>query len=175
MLRKGEIEPGGRGMRAKFYCPLVLVIAVLAAGCGAPEPPMACLDGDFPWWDFDADNHPWDYTFEYCEAFDMVCNDAVTLAEECPVFLAELIAYLEDRIFPILSRWLDFLPWLDVDEMLTWIVDALQGACGYIDILDRVGTCQPLGEEGAPCAEDADCLEGIPCLEGVCGGVPAAP
>lgn len=135
---------------------------------------MACLDEAFPWWDWDADSNA-RYPFEYCERLNMVCNDAVTLADECPEFLSELTQYLEDRIFPMLAGWLDFLPWLDVDEMLSWILDNLQGACGCIDMLDQVGTCQPLGEAGDPCAENDDCVEGLPCVSEVCGGEPSIP
>lgn len=162
-------------MRGNLILSLLLAVGILASGCGAPEPPMACFDGDFPDWDWEADRHGWDDPFEYCEAFGMVCNEAVTLADECPEFISGLIAYVEERVFPILSRVLRFLPWLDVDEMMSWILDSLQGACGYIDILDQVGTCQPPGEEGDPCAEDADCMEPLACLDQVCGGAPAAP
>ncbi len=159
-------------MRANLCFALLLVIGIFASGCGAPEPPMACLDGEIPDWGWDADHHGWDYDFEYCDHFDMVCNEAVTLADECPDFISGLIEYLEDRIFPMLSRFLDFLPWLDVDEMMSWILDSLQGACGYVGVLDMIGTCQPPGEAGDPCAEDEDCQEGILCVEGVCGGAP---
>lgn len=166
-------------MRENVFCALLLIIGILASGCGVPEPPMACFDGEMPdwvWdWDRDADRHDpgWDHSFEYCEHFDMVCNQAVSLADECPAFMSGLIEYLEGRLFPILSRFLDFLPWLDVDEMLGWIVEELQGACGYIGYLDQIGTCQPPGEAGDPCAEDADCVETILCLDQVCGGDPA--
>ncbi len=160
-------------MRENVFCALLLIIGILASGCGVPEPPMACIDGEMPDWDWHADKHDWDYTFEYCERLDMVCNEAVTLADECPAFVSGLVEYLEGRIFPMLSEFLDFIPWLDVDGMLSWILDNLQGACGYIGILDQVGTCQPLGEAGDPCAEDADCVEGILCLDQACGGDPA--
>ncbi len=160
-------------MRKNACFALLLVIGVLASGCGAPEPPMACWDGEMPDWEWDAARHDWDYDFEYCEHFDMVCNQAVTLADECPEFISGLIVYLEDRVFPVLTRVLDFLPWLDVDELMSWILDGLQGSCGYYDILDRVGTCQLPGEAGDPCAEDADCQDGFLCVERVCGGAPA--
>ena len=165
-------------MRRNVLCALLLAIGILASSCGVPEPPMACLDGELPdwvWnWEMDAakrDPHR-DYGFEYCEYFDMVCNEAVTLAEQCPGFMSTLLEYLEARVFPVLSRILDFLPWLDVDGMLSWLAEELQGACGYIGYLDQIGTCQPPGEPGDPCAEDADCMEGILCLEQVCGGSP---
>jgi len=152
-------------MREKVLTALLLILGILAVGCGAPEPPMACSEGDWQ-----IDKRPRPPRFEYCERFDMVCNEAVTLAEVCPDFLSELIAYAETTILPTLSRYLRFLPWLDPEEMLNWVLNNLEGACGYIDILDRVGTCQPPGELGFPCAEDADCAESILCVEGVCGG-----
>lgn len=167
-------------MRGNLLCALLLVIGILAAGCGAPEPPLACFDGELPdwvwdWdWGMDAARHDpdWDYGFEYCDHFDMVCNHAVTLAEECPDFMSGLLEYLEVRVFPMLSRFLGSIPWLDIDEMLGWITEELQGACGYVGYLDMIGTCQPPGEEGDPCVEDADCVEGILCLDQVCGGNP---
>jgi hypothetical protein len=154
---------------------LLVFVGILASGCGVPEPPMACFDGDFPHWDWDAARHDGHDPFEYCEAFNMVCNEAVTLADECPGFISGLIEFIEKEVYPVLSHFLGFLPWLDVDEMMSWILDSLQGACGYVDILDRVGTCQPPGEEGDPCAEDADCMEPLVCLDQVCGLAPAAP
>jgi hypothetical protein len=142
---------------------------------------MACYDGEIPdwvwdWdWEMDAARHGphWEYGFEYCEYFDMVCNQAVPLSEVCPGFMSGLLDYLEARIFPMLSRFLDFLPWLDVDEMLSWIAENLQGACGYVGYLDEIGTCQLPGEPGDRCAEDPDCAEGILCLDGICTVEPA--
>lgn len=164
-------------MRGNVFMGLLLIFALISPGCGVPEPPMACFEGDAPDWEWerDAEWHGWHYGFEYCEAFDMVCNEAVTLADACPDFVSGLIEYVEGRVFPVLSRVLRFLPWLDVDEMLSWILDGLQGACGYADILDRVGTCQPPGEEGDPCAEDGDCLEPLVCLEQLCEVAPSLP
>jgi hypothetical protein len=166
-------------MRENAFCALLLTIGILASGCGAPDPPMACFDGEMPDWVWDGDSDAArhdpdrDYGFEYCEYFDMVCNEAVTLEDECPAFMSGLLEYLEESIFPMLSRFLNFLPWLDVDGMLSWIAEELQGACGYVGYLDQIGTCQPPGEAGDPCAEDADCVEGILCLDQVCGGEPA--
>ena len=155
-------------MKGKILCALLLIIGMGVTGCGAPEPPMACFDGEFPWWDWDEDFAAAHHDFEYCEHFDMVCNDAVTLASECPEFMAELVQFLQDEVVPWASDWMDFLPWLDLDGFLTWAVDMLQGSCGFIDILDQVGTCQLPGGVDFPCAEDADCLEGLLCAGGVC-------
>ncbi len=155
-------------MQSSRLFPLVLVFGLLVSGCGAPEPPMACFEDQVPWKDRGAPPGM-GHHFKMCEHFGMVCNEAVTLADECPEFMAELLAFLQEEILPRLSRIQDFLPWLDLDEMLSWIVENLQGACGYIDILDRVGTCQQPGQAGDPCAEDADCEPGLLCLEGVCG------
>jgi hypothetical protein len=160
-------------MRENAFCALLLIIGILVSGCGVPQPPMACMDGGLPDWDWRADKHDWDYTFEYCERMDMVCNEAVTLADECPDFVSGLTEYLEEKVFPVLTRFQDSIPWLDMDGMLSWILDNLQGACGDVGILDLVGTCQPPGEADDPCAEDADCVEGILCLDQVCGGNPA--
>ena len=160
-------------MRGAVFSALLLAVGILVSGCGAPEPPMACFDGEIPDWDWQTARHHGHPSFEYCERLDMVCNEAVTLADECPAFMSELIAYAEEKVFPMISEYLDFLPWLDVDEMLSWILENLEGACGYVDFLDQIGTCQPPGEAGDPCAEDQDCLETLLCVDQVCGGEPA--
>lgn len=153
-------------MKSSRLFPLVLVVGTILSACGAPEPPMACFEDEIPWAARGAPPPGKTPHYEMCEHFDMVCNEAVTLADECPQFLAELVAFLQEDVLPRLSH---FLPWLDVDDMLSWIMDNLQGACGHIDILDRVGTCQPPGQTGDPCAEDADCGPGLVCLDQACG------
>lgn len=163
-------------MKGRLLCALLLIAGIGVAGCGAPEPPMACFEGEFPWWDWSADNEAArHFDFQYCERFDMVCNEAVTLAEECPAFMTELVAFIEEEIAPFVSRWLDFVPFIDLDGILGWIVDILQGSCGYIDVLDQIGTCQPPGEVGEACAELEDCVLGLDCVDGLCAETPPVP
>lgn len=155
-------------MKTGLFCSVLLVIGIVAMGCGSPQPPLPCSDDGFP--DWRTADHWGDFDFQYCEEFDMVCNEAVTVAAECPAFMAKLATFIQERVVPILERVLRYLPWqIDLDRVLEIVFDRLQGVCGHLDILDRIGTCQPPGEAGDPCAEDADCLAEFTCLAGECG------
>ncbi len=70
---------------------------------------------------------------------DLVCNEAVSLEDACQ----DLIASLP--------------PDIPIPEV-----------CEYIPPLENIGTCQPPGIAGDPCAEDADCEEPLICPAGVC-------
>lgn len=148
-----------------FFSALALVW--IAAGCGAPEPPMPCTEQPLHWRQQVEQSR--EITFEYCDAFDRVCNEAVTLADTCPGFVSELEQYFAEVLIPILSDKLEHLPWhIDIDRLAGLLFDRLQGACGEVDLLDQIGTCQAAGDVGAPCAEESDCMEGLFCLDNVC-------
>lgn len=148
-----------------------LLVPLIFAGCGAPQPPMPCTEQPLHWRQQVEQSR--EITFEYCEAVDRVCNEAVTLADTCPGFVSDLEQYFEEVLIPILSEKLRYLPWhVDIDRLADLLFDRLQGACGEVDLLDRIGTCQAAGDVGAPCAEDADCLEGLLCTDNVCDALP---
>ncbi len=153
---------------------LLLTAAVVvwtAAGCGAPEPPMPCTEQPLHWRQQVEQSR--EITFEYCDAFDMVCNEAVTLADTCPGFVSDLEQYFTEVLIPILSDKLRHLPWrIDIDRLAAMLFDRLQGACGEVDLLDQIGTCQAAGDVGAPCVEEQDCLEGLFCSDNMCAHIP---
>jgi hypothetical protein len=150
-------------MNARLICVTLLIAGMGAFGCGAPEPPLACTEEAFPWWEGE------DFTIAYCEELDMVCNEAVTLAEECPDFLIDLEAYFQDFLIPQLTERLEVLPWqIDLEALVNRLFDHLSGGCTQVDILDQVGTCQPPGNEEDACVEDADCRADLSCEGGMC-------
>ena len=92
---------------------------------------------------------PWGFSLQYCQALGMVCNEAVTLADECPAFVAELEDYIGGVLIPMMT---DTLPsYIDADELFAELFAQYVGVCGEIEFLDEVGTCQPLGNEGDVC------------------------
>ena len=162
-------------MKAGVISATLLIIAVGAMGCGAvPEPPLACTDEEFTVGDHG------DFSFAYCEALGMVCNEAVTAADKCPGFVVELEAYIREVLLPMISDELSFLPsFFDVEELVAMVFDhyfdQYAGVCGEIESLDEIGTCQCLGNLEDPCAEDADCLGDLVCLEETCTVPPEEP
>ncbi len=159
-------------MKAGLIYATLLIIGMGAMGCGAvPQPPLACTEQEFEWGGHGG------MTLQYCQAFGMECNEAVTLADECPAFVDELEGYIRNVLVPMMTDWLSsFLPsYIDVDELVATLFDDYVGVCGEVELLDQVGTCQPLGNVAAPCAEDADCLGDLACLEGVCSVPPEEP
>ena len=154
-------------MKGKLFFSLAWVILVGAIGCGAPQPPLPCSDEPLPL-SYPATQIP-DFTLEYCEELGLVCNEAVTLADECPAFVSDLMQYFEEVLIPILVEKLRYLPWqIDVERLLGYLFTRLQGACAHTEILDQIGTCQLPGDVSAPCDENADCLEGLVCMYGYC-------
>ena len=73
-------------------------------------------------------------------AEDLLCNEAVTLAEACQDLLDSLP------------------PGIPIPDV-----------CDYIPPLENIRTCQPPGGAGCPCAEDADCEDGLICTAEGCG------
>lgn len=69
---------------------------------------------------------------------DLVCNEGYTLADACQEYVGMLP------------------PQAPIPDI-----------CANIPVGD-IGTCQPLGEAGDPCAEDADCEVPLTCASGVC-------
>jgi hypothetical protein len=157
-------------MKIRLICAALLIVGFGSAGCGAvPEPPLACSEEGFQWWG------EGDFSFQFCQAFGMECNEAVTLADECPAFVDELEGYIREVLVPMIRDHLPFIPsFIDIDELVAMLFDQYVGVCGEIDFLDQVGTCQPLGGEGDPCVEDEDCFGDLACVEGVCAA-PQAP
>ncbi len=151
-------------MKAGLIFATLLIIGMGAMGCGAvPEPPLACTDEVFQW------GGQGGLSFQYCQALGMECNEAVTLADECPGFVDELEGYIRDVLLPMITGKLSFLPsFIDVEELVAMLFEQYVGVCGEVEFLDQVGTCQPLGNLEDPCAEDADCLGELACLEGMC-------
>ena len=157
-------------MKTQLICAALLIIGVGAVGCGAvPEPPLACTEEVIQWGEHGG------FSFQYCEALGMECNEAVTLTDECPAFVDELEGYIRDVLVPMIGDSLPFIPsFIDIDELVVMLFDRYVGVCGEVEFLDEVGTCQPLGNEGDVCAEDADCLGDLACSEGICA-VPETP
>lgn len=155
-------------MKARLICAALLVIGMGAMGCGAvPEPPLACSDQEPGW------SSPWGLS--YCQALGMECNEAVTVADECPAFVVELEGYIRNVLVPMLSDRLSFLPsFINVDELVAMLFEQYVGVCGQLEALGQYGTCQPLGDLGNACAEDADCIAGLGCVAGTCA-VPPEP
>ena len=150
-------------MSARLICATLLIVSMGAIGCGAPQPPMACTQEEFPWWEHG------DFMRNYCEELDMVCNEAVTFGDECPEFIEELEVYFRDVLIPQLTERLEVLPWeIDLEALVDHLFGRLSGGCTRIDILSEVGTCQPVGNEEDACLEDADCREDLVCIEGMC-------
>lgn len=142
----------------------MLIIGMGVMGCGAvPEPPLACTEEGLPWYP------EGEFTLEYCQALGLVCNEAVTLADECPAFVDELEVYIREVLVPMMSDWFSFLPsFIDLEELVAMLFDQYVGVCGEVEFLDEFGTCQPRGDQGEACAEEADCLAGLACVEGLC-------
>ncbi len=157
-------------MKTQLICAALLIIGVGAVGCGAvPEPPLACTEEVIQWGEHGG------FSFQYCEALGMECNEAVTLADECPAFVDELEGYIRDVLVPMIGDSLPFIPsFIDIDELVAMLFDRYVGVCGEVEFLEEVGTCQPRGNEGDVCAEDADCLGDLACSEGLCA-VPETP
>jgi hypothetical protein len=150
-------------MNLRLFFVTLLIVLPGAAGCGAPQPPMACTEETFPGWD------DGDFTLAYCEELGLVCNEAVTLADACPAFLVELETYFDEFLVPELMKRLPYLPWqIDIEALVERLFGRLSGGCDRIDILDQVATCQPAGNEGEACLEDADCSQGLVCQEEIC-------
>jgi len=150
-------------MNARLICATLLIVSMGAIGCGAPQPPMACTEEAFPGWENG------DFRLAYCEELDMVCNEGVTLADECPAFLEELEVYFREFLIPELTQRLERFPWeIDLEALADHLFGRLSGGCTRVDILEEVGTCQPVGNEEDACLEDADCREDLVCLEGMC-------
>ncbi len=150
-------------MNARLICATLLIIGMGTIGCGAPEPPLACMDEPFPWWE------EGDFVLEYCSEMDMVCNEAVTLADECPGFLEELEVYFREFLIPQITERLEYLPWeVDLEGLVDYLFIRLSGGCAQVNALAELGTCQPAGNEEDPCLEDADCREDLVCLEEMC-------
>jgi hypothetical protein len=158
-------------MKAGLIYATLLIIGIGAMGCGAvPEPPLACTDDEIQWGDHGG------FSFQYCEALGMECNEAVTLADECPGFVDELEGYIREVLLPMIVDRLSFLPsFIDVEELVATLFDQYVGVCGEVEFLDQVGTCQPLGSLEDPCTEDADCLGDLACVEGRCLVPPEEP
>jgi len=105
----------------------------------------------------------------------MECNEAVTIADECPAFVDELEGYIRNVLVPMLSGKLSFLPsFIDVDELVAMLFEQYVGVCGQLEALGQYGTCQPLGGLEDACAENADCIAGLACVAGMCA-VPPEP
>jgi hypothetical protein len=154
-------------MKTQLICAALLIIGMGAVGCGAvPEPPLACTDEELQWGDHGG------FSLQYCQALGMECNEAVTLADECPAFVAELEEYIGGVLIPMMTDWLP--SYINAEELFAELFAQYVGACGEIEFLEEVGTCQPLGNEGDVCAEDADCLGDLACSEGICA-VPETP
>jgi len=99
-------------MNARLICATLLIVSMGAIGCGAPQPPMACTEEAFPGWENG------DFRLAYCEELDMVCNEGVTLADECPAFLEELEVYFRDVLIPELTERLERFPWeIDLEAL----------------------------------------------------------
>jgi hypothetical protein len=149
-------------MKTQLVYAALLIIGMGAMGCGAvPEPPLACSEEG--WWG------EGEFTFQYCQALGMECNEAVTLADECPAFVDELEDYIRNVIVPMISDALPFIPsFIDIEDLVAMLFDQYVGVCGEIGFLDEIGTCQALADEGGECAEDADCLGDLACVEGLC-------
>lgn len=118
----------------------LLIFAAAMLGCGEVDTIYVCYDNS----DLLCDE------VEEWQDTDLVCNEAVSVAEQC------------SKILEGLPEWLpEWLPLPDV--------------CNQIPDVGFLGTCQPLGEAGADCAEDLDCAEGFTCVippdaeEGTCG------
>ena len=155
-------------MKAGLIYATLLIIGMGAMGCGAvPEPPLACTDQELQWGDHGG------FTLQYCQALGMVCNEAVTLADECPAFVDELEEYIGGVLIPMMT---DTLPsYIDAGELFAELFDQYVGVCGEVEFLDQIGTCQPLGNSGDPCAEGADCAGDLACVEGMCAVPPEEP
>lgn len=156
-------------MKAGLIYVTLFIIGMGAMGCGSgiPEPPLACTDQELQWGDHGG------FSLEYCQALGMVCNEAVTLADECPAFVAELEEYIGSVLIPMMT---DSLPsYIDAEELFAELFSENVGVCGEVEFLDQVGTCQPLSNFEGPCAEDADCLGDLVCLEGMCLVPPEEP
>ena len=133
-------------MKAKVLCGIILIIVLGAIGC---TPPVPCLEGEDIISEMMGD-------FVDCTDIGMVCNEGVKFSTACSTFIeevAETAAYFGADIN-------DFVP-----DMCAMLDDN-----DPFNLLDLIGSCQALGEDGAPCAEGADC-ESTVCTNGVCEGV----
>jgi hypothetical protein len=164
------IKQGGDIMKAGLIYVTLFIIGMGAIGCNStvlPEPPLACTDQEIQWADGGG------FTLQYCQALGMECNEAVTLADECPAFVAQLEDYIGDVLIPMMT---DSLPsYIDSEELFAELFAQYVGVCGEVELLDQIGTCQPLSNSEGPCAEDADCLGDLVCLEGMCLVPPEEP
>jgi hypothetical protein len=151
-------------MKTQFICAALLIIGMGAVGCGAvPEPPLACTEQEIQWGGHGG------FSLQYCEALGMECNEAVTLADECPTFVDELEGYIREVLVPMIGDRVPFIPsFINIDELVAMLFEQYVGVCGEVEFLDEVGTCQPLGNEGDACAEDADCDGDLACSGGLC-------
>ncbi len=111
-------------MKGKLLLVGLMMFGFTLSGC--LEPVIPCYMGD---------DTP-------CLALDRVCNEAVTVYDQCHVWLESLPGY--GHMPDICAIVFDHNP-----------------------VLGELGTCQYLGEAGAPCAEGADCASGE-CVEDVC-------
>jgi len=131
-------------MKKTFFGAALLTLAAAMLGCGEVDMIFVCYE-----------NH--DLLCNEVEEWqdtDLVCNEAVSVAEQCSEILEGLPDWLPD--------------WLPIPDV-----------CRHIPDMGFLGTCQALGGEGAVCAEDADCLTGLSCqglnppdvVEGTCSAI----
>ncbi|MEW6442736.1 MAG: Dickkopf N-terminal cysteine-rich domain-containing protein [bacterium] len=158
-------------MKSKLFLAVISMVVAGAIGCGAPQPPLPCTQTASDWRQQVAQDRG--ILLEYCDDLGMVCDESVTLADECPTFLADLEEYFIEVILPVVAEKLPDLPWyIDPEKIIGLLFLKLQGVCGEADVLDQFGTCQPLGQEGDPCLADSECLEGLLCVSEVCTASP---
>ena len=158
-------------MKVQFIFAALLIIGMGAEGCGAvPEPPLACTEDPI-----ELGEHG-QFSFQYCTFIGMECNEAVTLADECPAFVVELEGYIREVLIPMFGDRLSFIPsFIDIDELFATLFEQYVGVCGEVEFFGDFGTCQPRGGEGAVCAEDDDCVGDLVCVDGTCVEPPPPP
>lgn len=157
-------------MKTQLIYAALLIIGIGAMGCGSaiPEPPLACSDDPIQLGEYG------EFSFQYCQVLGMECNEAVTLADECPGFMDELEVYIRDVLIPSMGE--DAIPpYINMEEFVAMLFDEYVGICGDVEFLGELGTCQPRSGEGGECAEDDDCVRTLACVGGLCAVPPPPP